>query len=239
MTNSDRSQAFAVFDESMLRTGSRADFVFETLRDAIWDGRIARGDRVREEEIARNLGVSRTPVREALQRLQQRGLLVIGAGRGLVVAELSHHQVIELYAMREILEGSAARFAARHATDAEIEILDRLQRDLKQIKSDAMAVVMLNRHFHQAIYHAAHNQYLVRALESLHDSLALLNHTTFRMPKRKEADDEHRKIVLAIERRDPDQAEQAARAHIRNAQRTRFRHAVVDPPRALAYADGM
>jgi len=228
-------RTFAVFDESMLRTGSRADFVFETLRDAIWDGRIARGVRIREEEIARNLGVSRTPVRAALQRLQQRGLLVVGAGRGLVVAELTHLQVVELYGMREILEGSAARFAARHASDSEIEMLHRLQRELRQVKTDAMALVMLNRRFHQAIYHAAHNQYLMQALESLHDSLALLNHTTFRMPKRKESDEEHRKIVLAIERRDPDQAEQAARAHIRNAQRTRFRHAVLDPPRTLAF----
>ena len=98
-----------------------------------------------------------------------------------------------------------------------------------------MAVVMLNRRFHQAIYHAAHNQYLMQALESLHDSLALLNHTTFRMPKRKESDEEHRKIVLAIEKRDPDRAEEAARAHIRNAQRTRFRHEVVDPPRTLVH----
>lgn len=235
MTDADGIWPFAVFDESMLRTGSRADFVFETLRDAIWDGRIARGVRIREEEIARHLGVSRTPVREALQRLQQRGLLVVGAGRGLVVAELTHLQVVELYGMREILEGSAARFASQHASDTEIEILHRLQRELRQVKTDAMALVMLNRQFHQAIYHAAHNQYLMQALESLHDSLALLNHTTFRMPKRKESDEEHRKIVLAIERRDPDQAEQAARAHIRNAQRTRFRLGVVDPPRTLAH----
>src|SRR5882724_11153169 len=91
-------------DAEALRTRSRADFVYESLRDAIWDGRIAVGVRIREEEIARNLGVSRTPVREALQRLAQRGLLMFGAGRGLVVAELTHHQVLELYAMREILE---------------------------------------------------------------------------------------------------------------------------------------
>jgi DNA-binding GntR family transcriptional regulator len=233
MTHPDATLNFAAFDESMLRTGSRADFVFDTLRDAIWDGRIARGVRVREEEIARNLGVSRTPVREALQRLQQRGLLMVGAGRGLVVAELTHHQVLELYGMREILEGSAARFAAQHATETEVAILNRLQRDLRQVKTDPLAIVRLNRQFHQAIYHAAHNQYLVQALESLNDSLALLNHTTFRMPKRRESDEEHRRIVLAIEKHDPDLAEQAARAHICNAQLTRFSRGFVDLPRAL------
>src|SRR5437660_4459837 len=121
---------FDVFDPAEPRTRSRAEFVYESLRDAISDGRIAGGERVREEEVARNLGVSRTPVREALQRLQQRGLLVLGAGRGLVVAQLSQQQVIELYAMREILEGSAARFAARHATPAEIAILYQLQEQM-------------------------------------------------------------------------------------------------------------
>src|SRR5215510_6595113 len=109
MANAFATGLFTAVDPAMLRTRSRADFVFETLRDAISEGRIAKGERVREEEIARNLGVSRTPVREALQRLQQRGLLVFGPGRGLAVAELNQQQVIELYAMREILEGSAAR----------------------------------------------------------------------------------------------------------------------------------
>src|SRR6266850_8399395 len=129
---------FVTVDASVLRTRSRAEFVYESLRDAISDGRIAGGERVREEEVARNLGVSRTPVREALQRLQQRGLLVVGAGRGLVVAELRHDQVVELYAMREVLEGSAARFAAQRATEAEIAHLTRLQRELRQTNKDAM-----------------------------------------------------------------------------------------------------
>ena len=109
-----------------LRNQSRSEFVFASLRDAIWEGRFTRGERIPEEEIARSLGVSRTPVREALRRLQERGMLVVGAGRSLVVAELSKQQVLELYAMREILEGSAARFAAQHANEAEVDMLHRL-----------------------------------------------------------------------------------------------------------------
>ena len=97
--------------------GSRADFVYHTLRNAIWEGRFAQGERIREEDIAGSLGVSRTPVREALQRLQRRGLLVVRPGRGFAVAELSNKQIFDLYATREILEGSAARHAAQHATD--------------------------------------------------------------------------------------------------------------------------
>ena len=217
------ARALTAIDAEALRTRSRADFVYESLRDAISDGRIAVGERVREEEIARNLGVSRTPVREALQRLHQRGLLVFGNGRGLVVAELSQHQVLQLYAMREILEGSAARFAAQHANATDVTILYRLQKDLAEAKPDALLLVTLNRRFHQAIYEAAHNQYLMQTLNMLHDSLALLHNATFRVPNRRsESDEEHRRIVAAIEKRDPDAAEQAAREHIRQAQRTRF-----------------
>src|SRR4051812_5004165 len=173
MNESSATAAFDVFDASGPRTRSRGDFVYESLRDAISDGRIVGGERVREEDVARNLGVSRTPVREALQRLQQRGLLVFGPGRGLVVAQLSQQQIVELYAMRQILEGSAARFAATHATTDEIAILYQLQQELKAAEGDALLHPNLNRQFHQAIYEAAHNRYLMQTLEGLHDSFAL------------------------------------------------------------------
>jgi DNA-binding GntR family transcriptional regulator len=212
-------------DAESLRTRSRADFVYESLRDAISDGRIAVGERLREEEVARNLGVSRTPVREALRRLQLRGLLVIFAGRGLVVAKLSQQQIVEIYAMREILEGSAARFAAQHATAPEIAVLYQLQAKLKAAKGEATRI-SLNRQFHQAIYEAAHNRYLMQTLDSLNDSFALLRSSTLRMPNRRPGSDAERlRIIAAIEKRDPDLAEKAAREHIRQSQDTRFRSA--------------
>jgi DNA-binding GntR family transcriptional regulator len=224
-------EGLAAIDANVLRNRSRADFVYDSLRDAIWEGRFPRGERLREEEIARALGVSRTPVREALQRLQQRGLLGVGPGRGLMVAQLSKQQVLELYATREILEGAAARFAAQHADSTEIEVLYRLQTNLALAQDDAITLVKLNRYFHQAIYEAAHNHYLIQILEALHDSLALLHNTTFRMPnRRKESDEEHRRIIAAIENRDADGAEKAAREHIQQAQRTRFELATTAHP---------
>jgi DNA-binding GntR family transcriptional regulator len=206
-----------------LRNQSRSEFVFASLRDAIWEGRFTRGERIPEEEIARSLGVSRTPVREALQRLQERGMLTVGAGRSLVVAELSKQQVLELYAMREILEGSAARFAAQHANEAEIDILHRLLDEFDKHRDDPRLLISLNRRFHGAVCEAAHNRYLIQTLDGMHDALALLHSNTFRVPNRtSESDAEHRRIVLAIERRNPDAAETAARDHVRQAQRTRF-----------------
>jgi DNA-binding GntR family transcriptional regulator len=206
-----------------LRNQSRSEFVFASLRDAIWEGRFARGERIPEEEIARSLGVSRTPVREALRRLQERGLVEVGAGRSLVVAELSKQQVLELYAMREILEGSAARFAAQHANAAEIDMLHRLLDEFDRHRDNPRMLVALNRRFHSAICEAAHNRYLIQTLDGMHDALALLASNTFRVPNRmNESDAEHRRILSAIERRDPDEAEAAARHHVRQAQRTRF-----------------
>jgi DNA-binding GntR family transcriptional regulator len=206
-----------------LRNQSRSEFVFASLRDAIWEGRFAPGERIPEEEIARSLGVSRTPVREALQRLQERGLLTVGAGRTLVVAGLTKQQVLELYAMREILEGSAARFAAQHANEAEIDILHRLLDEFDKHRGNPRLLISLNRRFHGAVCEAAHNRYLIQTLDGMHDALALLHSNTFRVPNRtNESDAEHRRIVLAIERRNPDEAETAARDHVRQAQRTRF-----------------
>jgi DNA-binding GntR family transcriptional regulator len=218
-----KTRKLAAATPDALRNTSRSEFVFASLRDAIWEGRFAPGERIPEEEIAHSLGVSRTPVRDALRRLQERGMLVVGAGRSLVVAELSKQQVLELYAMREILEGSAARFAAQHANEAEIDLLHRVLDEFDKHQYDARMLVSLNRRFHRAICEAAHNRYLIATLDGMHDALALLHGNTFRVPNRRnKSDAEHRRIVSAIERRDADEAEKAARDHVRQAQRTRF-----------------
>jgi DNA-binding GntR family transcriptional regulator len=218
-----KARKLAAATSDALRNISRSEFVFASLRDAIWEGRFAPGERIPEEEIAHSLGVSRTPVRDALRRLQERGMLVVGAGRSLMVAELTKQQVLELYAMREILEGSAARVAAQHANEAEIDLLHRVLGEFDKPQDDARMLVTLNRRFHRAICEAAHNRYLIATLDGMHDALALLHGNTFRVPNRRsQSDGEHRRIVLAIERRDADQAEKAARDHVRQAQRTRF-----------------
>ena len=202
---------------------SRGEFVHEALRSAIRQGAFGRGERIREEEIAKVLGVSRTPVREALQRLMERGLLVASGGRGLFVAELSRQETIELYAMREVLEGSAARFAAQHISDTQISIMHKLLDDFTASGDHSEKLADINRRFHQAIYDAAHNRYLYQMLHDLDDSLALLRDTTFTVRGRPhEADAEHRRILSAIEQRDLNEAENAARIHIRSAQQARL-----------------
>jgi DNA-binding GntR family transcriptional regulator len=205
------------------RDQSRADFVYEAIRSAIQTGQLGRGKRVREEEVAEILGVSRTPVREALRRLQTSGLLEISHRRGLSVSIIGRRQVLELFDMREVLEGAAARFAAQHASDSEILLLRRLLSESLAVEDDPLKTTHLNRVFHHAIYDAAHNIYLIGSLGEVYDSMALLGKTTYAIKGRsRSAHEEHVVIVEAIAARDPEKADQSARAHVAMAKQARL-----------------
>ena len=204
--------------------GPRSAFVYKAFLAAIRDGTILPGDRIREDDLAKSLGVSRTPVREALQFLQARRLVEMAPGRGLVVVELNIPQVMELYAMREVLEGAAARFAAQHALPAEIAMLRELADEFEAAEGDPKRLARINDNLHRAIYEAARNRYMHEALNNLGDALSLLQNTTFSLPERHaSASREHRAIVAAIEARDSDRAEAESRHHIREAQQARLR----------------
>jgi DNA-binding GntR family transcriptional regulator len=206
-----------------IAASSRGDFAYSTLRAAIQEGSIQPGERLREVELAERLGVSRTPVREALKRLEAEGLVALAPRRGLVVAQLDQQQVHELYALREVLEGAAAAFAARHASEYEIEALQDLVRRHEEAGRSTEQLVEINRHFHQTIYRAARNRYLLEALSSLQGSLALLRETTYSAAGRPAAAlGEHREIARAIRWRDAASAEEVARRHIRNAEQARL-----------------
>jgi DNA-binding GntR family transcriptional regulator len=195
----------------------RGQFVYAAVRDDINSGRLQPGDRLRETEIAERMGVSRTPVREALKRLEADGLVSFGQPRGLTVTELSHGQILDLYAMREVLEGAAARFAAERASPLEVATLKQI---LEQHKSASAPdeVAAANRQLHDAIVSAAHNIYLQRVMNVLSDALALLGTTTYAVPGRIASGwKENAEIVECIARGDAAAAEKAAQAHIRAA----------------------
>ncbi len=220
--------------ETRLRRGiSRSDQAYQFIIEGIQSGRLAPGTRLREIELAETIGVSRTPLREALGRLQMEGLAVNDPARGLVVTELDHSMTSELYIMREVLEGTAARLAARHASDVEIDFLREInQRDALPATPEDLAAN--NRLFHTTLYRCAHNRYLVRTLNSLQESMMLLGRTTLAAPGRAQSSQaEHLAIVEALARRDPEAAELAARAHIVSAYRIRLDD-LFDKPRPAA-----
>ncbi len=203
---------------------SRAEHAYQQLLNAIVSGELKPGSRIREVELAEWLKISRTPVREAVRRLESEGLICLVGHKGMAVAELDYQAVIELYQMREVLEAAAASLAAKHASEPEIYSLREIFNQEKQQCGNVAIQAEINRAFHNAICHAAHNRYLLKSLNSLRDAMALLGSTTYTLPSRSEtALAEHQRILEAIEKGDSVAAEQAARDHIRQAQQARIR----------------
>ena len=196
---------------------------YDLILEAIDSHTYRPGDRLVESELADRFGVSRTPVREALQRLETQSLLARD-GRSLVVASLDHTQMSELYVVRGELEGLAAKLAAHHATVEEVRVLrDMLDQD-RALLDDPEALSRANRRFHKQIHLASHNRFLVRQLDLVHRSMALLATTSIAVEGRpKDTLDEHDKIVTAIENKNPAEAYTALRDHISAAFVTRLK----------------
>jgi DNA-binding GntR family transcriptional regulator len=197
---------------------------YTLILEAIDAGIYQPGNRLVESELAERLGVSRTPVREALQRLETQSMLTRD-GRSLIVASLDHNQLAELYVVRTELEGLAARLAARHATPEEQRVLrSMVEDDRALLGGDPKALARANKRFHRQIHLASHNRFLVQQLDLVHRSMALMATTSFAVEGRDAvALDEHDQIVRAIETGDGEAAYQALKTHISRALETRLR----------------
>jgi DNA-binding GntR family transcriptional regulator len=190
---------------------------YDLILEAIDTGIYRPGARLVESELADRFGVSRTPIREALQRLETQGLLERD-GRSLIVASLDHSQMAELYAVRQELEGLAARLAAQHAAAEEIQVLSDMVAADYALLDDPDALARANRRFHRQIHLASHNRYLVQQLDLVYRSMALMAHTSLATEGRgKDALAEHKAIVTAIADRDGPRAAQALKDHLAKA----------------------
>ena len=207
----------------MTQTRQPPTDAYTLILQAIDMGEFRPGDRLVESDLADRLGVSRTPVREALQRLETQSLLARD-GRSLIVASLDHNQMGELYVVRRELEGLAARLAARHANAEEVAVLREMVEADDALVGDPAALARANRRFHRQIHLASHNRYLVQQLDLVHRSMALMATTSLAAQGRGEiAQKEHKAIVAAIEARDQEAAEAALQDHISMAFKTRLK----------------
>jgi DNA-binding GntR family transcriptional regulator len=200
-----------------------AQDAYSLILDAIDSGIYRPGSRLVESELAERFGMSRTPIREALQRLETQSLLTRD-GRSLIVASLDHTQLAELYVVRGTLEGLAARLAARHATPEEVGVLrDMLEAD-RALVNDPRALSRANKRFHKQIHLASHNRFLVQQLDLVHRSMALLATSSIAAEGRsRDTLAEHAEIVRAIESGDGEAADRALRDHISKAFVTRLK----------------
>ncbi|WP_158744075.1 GntR family transcriptional regulator [Acidisphaera sp. L21] len=193
---------------------------YDRLKAAIRDATFPSGTRLTEAELSVWLGMSRTPTREALHRLETDGLVGHEPRRGLTVTRPDHQTIVELYVMRETLEGKAAGLAAHHAGDAEIEAMGELVAAELDCQ-DAAARSAVNHSLHRLIHVSAHNRFLLRSLSALSDTMTLLPTMLGDPARAAQSYAEHRDVLAAILRRDTAGAEEAMRVHLRSAQRHR------------------
>ncbi len=193
------------------------DWVTEELREAIIELRLRPGDPLREAALAQQLGVSKTPLREAFARLEQEGLVETTSFKGAVVTGYSERDLNEIYELRALLEGAAARAAAERSTSETLGALSDLvvrSRELREA-GDLGGLAGLLEEFDVLVYAQVANERIGALIENLRAHLTRIGKLTESIPGRVEASvEEHAAIVDAIAAHDPDEAERLMRVHI-------------------------
>ena len=205
---------------SLINSVALFEEVDELLRQRIFSGALKPGERIDEQALARDFGISRTPLREALKVLQNEGLVKLVPRRGCFVAKLTEHDLDEIYSLIGLLEGACAAQAAAAATQADIARLQRLTQRLVQVAAERN----FRRYFdanlaaHAAIYELGGNGWQKKLIQYLRSMCRLSPHVSVgKVPGRlEESLREHEELLAAIEAHDPARAEEVMRRHIAN-----------------------
>ncbi|AVX19262.1 MAG: GntR family transcriptional regulator [Bacillota bacterium] len=199
------------------------EIVFESLREAIINGTLKPGERLMEIQLAEEMGVSRTPVREAIRKLELEGFVVMVPRKGAYVAGISLKDIADVFEVRAALESLAAGLAAERITEEELEALERsLVKVAESTEADDLtSLISADTDFHDILYRASRNERLVQIVSNLREQIQRFRMTSLSHPGRmRVALEEHRKIVEAISERNVELAQQLAREHIENAENT-------------------
>lgn len=201
-----------------------ADHVYAALREGILDGAYESGVRLGEASLAAALGVSRTPVREALRRLGSEGLVELLPHRGARVARWTERDLGEIYALRALLEGHAAGLAAGHVSDADLARMEDLCLAMERVgergpQQDFERLVGLNQEFHSLILRGADNERLATLLRTLVQvPLVLRTYHRYSDAALRRSHGHHRELVTALRSSNPAWAESVMRSHVLAAQ---------------------
>jgi DNA-binding GntR family transcriptional regulator len=194
------------------------EIVFDTLREAILTGVLKPGERLMEVQLAEEMGVSRTPVREAIRKLELENFVVMVPRKGAYVADISTKDIVDVFEIRAALETLAAGLAAERITDEELEELQRIL--VKNAESNSLEdLIAVDTKFHDVLYRASRNDRLVQIISNLREQIQRFRSTTLASPGRmKDTLEEHKKIVDAVAERNTALAQQLAQEHIDNAE---------------------
>ena len=195
--------------------------VYEVLRETILTGKLKPGEKITEVEIAEELNVSRTPVREAIRMLELEELLVIVPQRGVFVAGIkSTKQIDDIFQVRAELEGLAAFLTAQNISDEQIFKLNNYIKSLKECieDNDLQRCIEIDISFHQVIYETSENKWLQKLLDSLFEQITRFRSRSLAQKGRmKAALEEHQQLSEALSERKPEKAKKLAREHIERA----------------------
>lgn len=200
------------------------EIVFESMREAILSGVLEPGERLMEIQLAEEMGVSRTPVREAIRKLELENFVVMIPRKGAYVAGVSSKDVADVFEIRSALEGLAAGLAAERITEDELEQMERvLFYRSKEGELDLEQIVQTDTDFHALVYSASRNQRLIQILANLREQIQRFRATSLAVPGREKlALEEHRMIVEALRKHDSEEAQSLAMAHIVTAENVMF-----------------
>lgn len=197
---------------------------YEYLVSKMQRGELVSGMSVTEQGVADELGISRTPAREALRRLESDGLVVSEPRFGMKVTELGYIETLELYEAREALEMAAVEICAEKISDIEIAELEILQEQMAGSVRDPSRMASLNYAFHKALLNAVKNRYLTMSFEVIQKTLAILGPTTLANTERAEESlTEHQELIQCLKQRDSEGARKVMGRHLSNAKRIRLR----------------
>jgi DNA-binding GntR family transcriptional regulator len=216
----------AALAKHFANAGTAAEIAYAVLREAILSNLLTPSTRLRADDLAEELGVSKTPVREALRKLQAEDLVVVGTGNALTVKVITEKQLLEIYYTREALEGMAARLAAENAGQLDRTHLRAVLHDIEEAfaESDRDRIRDYAGEFQLAVFEAAHNDFLYDLLKSLQEKIRNHSTTTINVPGRDEEVVRFcRDVLWAIEARDPEAAERIARTNRRRTLELRLR----------------
>jgi DNA-binding GntR family transcriptional regulator len=197
---------------------------YEYLVSKMQRGELVSGMSVTEQGVADELGISRTPAREALRRLESDGLVVSEPRFGMKVTELGYIETLELYEAREALEMAAVEICAEKISDIEIAELEILQEQMAGSVRDPSRMASLNYAFHKALLNAVKNRYLTMSFEVIQKTLAILGPTTLANTERAEESlTEHQALIQCLKQGDSAGARKVMGRHLSNAKRIRLR----------------
>lgn len=186
------------------------------IKQQIISGELNPGDRIVETKLARELGVSQTPVREAIRHLHGEGIITIVPNKGPMVRTLDMKDVFEIYSVRSMLEGLAIRLATQNATDEQIAGLESFYEEMKQKLNDDSVASLLHdsSHIHRTIIEMAGHSRLLNMYQSISFQISLVNRLLGAKSTKQKEVDQHLELIEALKKKDPDSAEQTMRKHI-------------------------